>query len=416
MMRGPLKSLWLVPALLLGACGPTDAPPANEASAADTVTQGVLYPPPAPASGNILDSTTHMGLVAVPGSVQTRFTVSPQYFSFGIHVAAGSQVKLEVTHLGSSMYLDTGLFVYGPRQANGSYGTTLLAQDDDAGYGQLSKVPSVTLSQGGEYLVVVSSGSGAGKQFRLQVDCLSGTCNPVDPSVYATCDRDRVDPYVEECMSHWGAEGVPTEEAFSRCFGADDAHHVYDLNCYPSNPFKPVWCAGGEAAWTQWMWPVCLEDYAYEYGVYSLSLSSRPVSAALQSELAAINTACARPSACYGELRGYAFPWSRSQPASLDHVAQAVASIEQSHALYGARLPDMSYADFVQRRLRPRMASLHPALLNEYSNGTEAVQVTGWRYGRMEWPDACMYWELYAIYFPESHRVLVFEQDFAQDC
>ena len=50
-------------------------------------------------------------------------------------------MKLEVTHLGSSMYLDTGLFLYGPRQANGSCGTTLLAEDDDSGYGQLSSSP-----------------------------------------------------------------------------------------------------------------------------------------------------------------------------------------------------------------------------------------------------------------------------------
>ncbi|WP_164020757.1 hypothetical protein [Pyxidicoccus trucidator] len=415
-MRRSPKSLWLFPALLLGACSPTETPVDAEPSAPDTVTQGVLHAPPAPASGNILDSTTYMGQVAVPGSVQTRFTMNPQYFSFAITVSAGSQAKLEVTHLGSSMYLDTGLFVYGPKNASGSYGTAVLAQDDESGYGQLSKLASVAFAQGGEYLVVVSTGTGAGKQFRLQVDCLSGTCNPVDPSVYATCDTARVGPFVEECMSHWNAEGVPTAEAFSRCFGADDSHAIYEGNCYAGNPFKPAWCAGGEPAWTQWMWPKCLDFYSIDYGLYSLSLSSQPLSAGLQSELAAINTACGQNTLCQGAAHGYYFAWNHAAPPSLDKAVEAVASFFQSNALYGAPLEAMSYADFAQYRLRSQFTSLAPDLLNEYSNGTENVQVGGYRYARMMWPDACMVWELDVIFFPESHRVLVFEEQYSQDC
>ncbi|NMO19510.1 hypothetical protein HPC49_17060 [Pyxidicoccus fallax] len=415
-MHRSRKSLWLLPALLLGACGPTEVAPDAEPVAADTVEQGVLFPPPAPLSGNILDSTTYMGSVAVPGAVQTRFTANPQYFSFSIHVSAGAVAKLEVTHGGSSMYLDTGLFVYGPRDASGSFGTTLRAQDDDAGYGQLSKVASVTFPQAGEYLVVVSSGSGSGKQFRLQLDCLSGTCNPVDPSVYATCDTNQVGPYLEECMSHWGAEGVPLQEAYSRCFGADDAHHLYEGACYPSNPFKPVWCAGGEAAWTQWMWPVCQDYYAADYELYPVVLTEQPVSAELQSKLSAANAACGSSYQCFGELSAKSFAWPLSTPARLHQVAAAVYDVSQSPALSGYRLDNMSYAEFVQNRLLPGMATLHPALLNAYGNGTEDVRVTGWSYKREMWPDACMIWELYVLYFPRSHRVLVFEQDHGEEC
>ncbi|QSQ27268.1 hypothetical protein JY651_21160 [Pyxidicoccus parkwayensis] len=160
------------------ACGGVSDGPEAPTSSVGESTQTVLYPPPAPASGNILDSTTYMGRVNVPGSIQTQFTMVPQYFSFSFIVSGTSTVKLEVTHLGTSMYLDTGLFLYGPRQANGSFGTTLRAVDDDSGYGELSRITSVTLA-GGEYLAVVSSGSGVGKQFRLQTDCLAGTCVPV---------------------------------------------------------------------------------------------------------------------------------------------------------------------------------------------------------------------------------------------
>ncbi|MCX0053695.1 hypothetical protein, partial [Escherichia coli] len=117
-------------------------------------TQSILYPPPVPASDNIVDSTPYLGPVGLNDAVQTQFTTNPQYLSFSFNVAAGARVSLEVTHLGSSMYLDTGLFIHGPKNASGSYGTTVLAQDDDAGYGQLSKVASLTLAQGGEYLAV----------------------------------------------------------------------------------------------------------------------------------------------------------------------------------------------------------------------------------------------------------------------
>ncbi|MFP2924189.1 hypothetical protein ACLESO_03015 [Pyxidicoccus sp. 3LG] len=329
-MLRPLKSLWLVPALLLGACGPTDLPSGDAPAGSDTATQGVLFPPPAPASGNILDSTTYMGSVPIPGSVQTYFTVNPQYYSFSVNVPANSVAKFEVTHGGSSMYLDTGLFVYGPKNASGSYGTTLRAYDDDAGYGQLSRMASVTFTQGGEYLVVVSSGSGVGKQFRLQLDCLSPTCTTAVPP--------------------------------------------------------------------------------------AVTLSEAPVSASLQAELAAANTACGSSYSCYGELRGYSFPWSHPTPASLDAVADAVSTVERSYAMDGIRLPNMSYAQFVQSRLLSGFTSLDPDLLNEYSNGTEDVQVTGWSYSREMWPDACMIWELYVIYFPQSDRVLVFEQDHGQEC
>ncbi|MBZ4374464.1 hypothetical protein [Corallococcus sp. AS-1-6] len=120
--------------------------------------------------------------------MRTQFTTNPQYLSFSLNVATGEQVSLEVTHLGSSMYLDTGLFIYGPKNASGSDGTPVLAQDDDAGYGQLSKVASLTLAHGGEYLAVVSTGTGAGKKFRLALGCINGACAQED--LFTACDLD----------------------------------------------------------------------------------------------------------------------------------------------------------------------------------------------------------------------------------
>jgi len=266
-MRGKLvhSFRWALPALVLGACGPTEV--AEDVPVAGESAQAVLYPPPAPASGSIVDSTAFLGPVSLGGAVQAQFTTNPQYLSFAFQVAAGTQVKLEVTHLGSSMYLDTGLFVYGPRQADGSYGTTVVAQDDDAGYGQLSKVTSLALAQGGDYLAVVSTGTGAGRQFRLQLDCINGACAPtVDPALYATCDLS-VATNLEECVEGTVEEyGVALADAHELCTGPDDAHAFYMEAC-GSGGTPPAWCQGGETQFTQRMWPVCQEHSQRHYGL-----------------------------------------------------------------------------------------------------------------------------------------------------
>jgi hypothetical protein len=419
-MRRSLKSLWLVPALLASACGPTDVLLDEEPSLLDTSAQAVLYPPPPPASGNILDSTTFMGPVAVPGSVQTRFTTSPQYFSFAFQARAGAQLKLEVTHLGSSMGLDTSLFLYGPKNANGSYGTTVLAQDDDAGYGQLSKIASVTLPSQGEYLAVVSSGSGSGKQFRLQLDCLNGTCTPVlDPSVYAECELN-VATRIEICVQARVEEIDPVlgrrmtaQEAYNACTGLDDAHANYLYVCDGSSE-QPAFCAGGEQPYTQLMWPVCQDFYRHYYGLYTLTLSSEPLSANLQSKVSAGNAACQAQnwSTCQGALEAYSFPWSSTATPWLQRAVEAVANQRGGIGYWGEEV--LTYAQFVSQA-NPDF-QLHPALLNDVGNGTEAVQVHHFYDYAMTAPDYCEWFSTYVLLFPQSHKVAVFDYTYGRDC
>jgi hypothetical protein len=180
-MRRSWPNAWLLTlsAVVAGACA--EAPDAGPPHATAEAAGALLTPPPTPPSGNVYDATTYLGPVAVGGSVQTFFTTDPQYYSFGLAVPANSQIKLEVTHLGSSMGLDTSLFLYGPKDASGSYGATPVAFDDDAGYGALSRITLVTLAAGGDYLAVVTSPGGAGKKFRLQVDCMGFACLPQPP-------------------------------------------------------------------------------------------------------------------------------------------------------------------------------------------------------------------------------------------
>ncbi|NMO16492.1 hypothetical protein HPC49_04165 [Pyxidicoccus fallax] len=255
MFRKRWQACLLMPVLVMGGCGPS--PEASQTASVDEGAQQEWVAPPTPVNGNIVDSTAYMGRVELGGAVQTRFTAGPGHLSFGFNVRAGAQVKLEVTHLGSNPHLDTHLLVYGPRQADGSYGSAVLARDDDAGHGQLSKVAALALSRGGEYLAVVSADGGAGKQFRLQLDCINGACAPeVDAALYAACDVG-VASRIEACIqstAEW--YGVALADAYDTCTGPDDAHAFYREVCNAGDT-SPAWCQGGETQFLQRMWPEC---------------------------------------------------------------------------------------------------------------------------------------------------------------
>ncbi|PTL77154.1 hypothetical protein DAT35_46020 [Vitiosangium sp. GDMCC 1.1324] len=326
-MRRKRMETWMVlPVAVLAACGGVDG--TEQAVETGESTQGVLYAPAAPASGNILEGTTYLGPVALGGAVQTYFTTNPQYYSFTVQVPASSLVKLEVTHLGSSMYLDTGLFVYGPKNAAGSYGTTVLAQDDDAGYGQLSKLDSVPLVQGGEYLVVVSSGSGSGKQFRLQTSCAGGAC---------------------------------------------------------ASTTLPPAPAG-----------------------YQLALTEQAITSQLQATL---NSGNAVYDWTTGYLRRFDFAWPYSGEPTLAQADAAVLGSTQDYGEYaydaGTVLTYAQLQDFMYSEFQP----LHPQILSTYGNGVENVQVMTHYYSRLVAPGASGWFRLNVILFPQSRKVIVFEQN-----
>jgi len=320
-----MKALFVLPMAVLAACG--DVAGTEQMETLGENAQGVLYAPPPPTSGNILDSTTYLGPVALGSAVQTYFTTNPQYYSFKLQVPANSQIILEVTHAGSSMYLDTGLFVYGPKNASGSYGTAVLAQDDDAGYGQLSKLPAVNVVQGGEYLVVVSAGNGSGKQFRLQTNCVAGAC------------------------------------------------------VTPSLPPAP---AG-----------------------YQLTLTEQALTSQLQSTLDTGEDAYEYTA---GSLRRFDFAWPYSGEPTLAQADAAVLAIQEYDYYYGhttgtaityPQLNDYLYSEF---------QPLHPQLLSTYGNGWENVQVMTHYYTRLVAAGASGWFRLNVILFPQSKKIIVFEQ------
>jgi hypothetical protein len=386
MFRKWLKPWLVVSALVaLGSCGPElDGPGASPA------------PPPVPASGDIVDGTAHMGPLELGGAVQTRFTAEAQHLSFRFQVRAGARVKLEVAQLGSSTSLDTGLFVYGPRRADGGYGATVLARDDDAGHGQLSRVASLTLAQEGDYLAVVSTGSGAGKQFRLKLDCLNGTCAPVvDPALYASCDAgvaSLIEACVEETMEEYGASRA---EAYSTCTGLDDAHAFYMSVCNSAS--APAWCPGGETQYSQRMWPVCQDHYLHTYGLSPLTLSPLPLPARLAGGVTDVNARCG--GACTGALETFTIPWTSTALPRLDKVVEAYLAPGQ-HGGY-SYLGEMTFSQLAQD-VAPHWSALPHDLLAELGHATPTVRVAHYtRQGVGERRD------LYILLFSRSLRVAV---------
>lgn len=326
-MHRELRKVWSVlPVAVLAACGNMtggDKP----AEALRETQQAVLYIPPTPPSGNILDSTTYLGPVSLGGSVRTYFTQDPQYYSFKLTVP-GTFVtaRLEVTHEGSNMYLDTGLLVYGPKNASGSYGTYPWAYDDNYGYGDLSRLDAVTLG-GGEYLVVVSSGSGAGKQFRLQTTCLTGAC-PTPPP--------------------------PTQDTSG----------------------------------------------------YFPGLTEQPLTAQLQATLEAGND---ERDWTEGTLRLFHIAWPYAGNPTLSQVDRSVMN---DPAYYEFSADDAVALSAAQAKayLYPEFEPLHAQILATYGNGTEKVQAATRYHSYPVAPGADGWFRQLIILFPESRKVLVFEQ------
>jgi hypothetical protein len=249
-MRGNLKKalLWMLAVPLLGAW---------------------VSPPPTPASGDIGDSFRYRGTVAVGGAVSSGCGSTPGYTAYTLQAQAGSQLKLEVTHLGSSMHLDTGLFVYGPKDAQGRFGSTVLAQDDDSGYGKLSRIDLATLSKGGEYLVVVGWENAAGMQFRLQVDCVGGTCLPQPepaPSSYTLAlTEHRLTPQLESSLASANAlyEGT---WSYLRRF---DFHWPYSTEASLARAAEAVLAMGLYRGYRSDSAPVVLTYEQFQTSMYS---------------------------------------------------------------------------------------------------------------------------------------------------
>ncbi|MDQ3367770.1 MAG: proprotein convertase P-domain-containing protein [Myxococcota bacterium] len=212
------------------------------------------------AADAIADVTIHGPLV--PGTpVAGTFTRNGQFDGYELAVRPGAALKLEITHGGSSMALDTTLFVYGPRAAGGGYPSQPLYTDDDAGYGKLSKLARASLAEGGTYAVIVGTRTGQGRgRYRLVPTCLTGDCAPLAAVPLGGCPAPFVTAMttcVTAELEHPYVSLEPRFNAAEQCADADVLAPIYDAHCAVGGP---AWCSGSFEAFYGRYAPACTRD------------------------------------------------------------------------------------------------------------------------------------------------------------
>lgn len=153
------------------------------------------------------DHVTAKGALGFGASMAASGTFAEDllFHGYTLEVGPAAVVDLEITHQGSSMKLDTTLYVYGPRAAGGGYGVDQVAFDDDAGYGRLSRLSGLALTAG-TWLVVVGTHDGQGRgDYRLLVTCASASCAPEATSADPRCHARLADA-IRACAADWLAD------------------------------------------------------------------------------------------------------------------------------------------------------------------------------------------------------------------
>lgn len=178
---------------------------------------GDLVLPPSP--GGKADSLGmhDRGFLEYGERAQGAFEADLQFETYEFFGGEGALVDIEVTQRGSSRGLDTTLFLYGPRE-NGEWPASSLMQDDNDGWGDLSKLGNVEIRKEGFYLVVIGTADGRGRgNYALELSCASDDCLPSVPSgtchgivedtirncigyVYREGDLDDINLLVDQCM------------------------------------------------------------------------------------------------------------------------------------------------------------------------------------------------------------------------
>lgn len=147
----------------------------------------------------------------VAEQITDQFSGSRGFIAHQIHLAGGT-VDINVSGLEGSDQLDTIVWVYGPKKANGKYSTPAIAFNDDANSADFSSHVAMTVPAEGDYLVVVSTYENyvyfpnhvSRGQYQLAVKCQSegfGACGPAVSGIDGQCWADT------DCVA--AADGEP---------------------------------------------------------------------------------------------------------------------------------------------------------------------------------------------------------------
>jgi len=226
-----------------------------------------MVEPSSPGKADAANAVTMKVRLEYDEAQEGEFDKDLQFFGYVFNAHEGGLVNLEVTHLGSSQGLDTSLFVYGPRKG-AEYGDSNIANDDDSGYGRLSKIEELRIEETGDYLVVVGTSNAMGRgKFRLLLTCENDQCIQVDESLLSEC-HDAIADSIDECITNY-LEDMPygSEEAVQVCTDAEAGSDWYDITCNSDWYTPPEFCSAGAEKFIGIMMPVCAAKKKQEYAV-----------------------------------------------------------------------------------------------------------------------------------------------------
>jgi hypothetical protein len=195
------------------------------------------------------------------GAVSGRFSRDDVFFGHDLTVRPGAQIDLEVTRTGSARALDTVMYVFGPVGDDDGWQSLPVGDDDDGGYGRLSKLSGLTLREGGVYRVVVTTWDGSGRgAYRLEARCLSGECGPITdeggachPAIEAAIKACAEDAAADADFDPW----TTTEaDLIERCADAEVIAPAWDELCAGGSGPADL-CAGGLEAFASAQLPAC---------------------------------------------------------------------------------------------------------------------------------------------------------------
>jgi endonuclease I len=123
------------------------------------------------------DEINILGRISFGGEVFGEFTEDDQFDGWIFTASQGSIVTLDNSNTGTTRQLDTTLFLYGPKDESGFYGTEPLVFDDDSGWGTHARVKDFLIQHDGEYLAVLSTYMNIDRgNYRLTLTCGNDSC------------------------------------------------------------------------------------------------------------------------------------------------------------------------------------------------------------------------------------------------
>ncbi|AKI98960.1 hypothetical protein ATI61_106340 [Archangium gephyra] len=140
---------------------------------------------------------------------------------------------------------------------------------------------------------------------------------------------------------------------------------------------------------------------------YALTLSEQAITSQLQATLDTGEDAYEYTT---GSLRRFDFAWPYAGEPTLAQADAAVLGIQDYDYSYGGTPGTaITYAQ-LHGYLYSEFQPLHPQILSTYANGVENVQVMTHYFTRLVAPGASGWFRLNVILFPQSKKILVFEQ------